>query len=131
MTPVTLGHQPADDHPIFHLALPEHWAAAFHEGTYEMSTRDRTLAEEGFIHCSTHGQLEVTANRFYADLDHLVVLTIDPALVPVVYEAPAPGAAELFPHVYGPLPVAAVAHAASWTRRPRSPWAFDAAPGDA
>ena len=106
------------DEPIFHLALPDDWAAAFEHGEYRMSTRGRTLDEEGFIHASTRGQVEATANRFYGDLDQLVLLTIDPTAVPheIKWEPPAPGLDELFPHIYGPLPIPAVVAATYWLR---------------
>jgi len=114
------------DQPLFHMALPEDWISAFDTGEYLMSTRGVTLAEEGFIHCSTRDQVEATANRFYADLDTLVLLTVDPARVPseIVWEPPAAGVDELFPHIYGPLPVAAVNLAATWIRRPGAPWSL-------
>ena len=117
---------PADE-PIFHLALPDDWAAAFAVGEYTMSTRGITLEQEGFIHCSTRDQIQDTANRFYGDLDQLVVLTIDPLLVPspIVFEPPAPDVAELFPHIYGPLPVAAVNLASPWLRAPGAAWILD------
>lgn len=103
---------------MLHLALPEDWAAAFAAGRYETSTRGRTLAEEGFIHCSRIDQVETVANNFYADVDELVLLTIDTARVdaPIVYEPPAPGIDETFPHLYGALPVEAVVDATFWTR---------------
>ena len=34
--------------------------------------------KEGFIHLSGAHQLEATHRRFYADLDHVVLLTVDP-----------------------------------------------------
>ncbi len=115
------------DEPIFHMAIPDDWAAAFATGEYRMSTRGVTLEQEGFIHCSTREQLQGTANRFYADIDQLVVLTIDPELVnsPIVYEPPAAGLDVLFPHIYGPLPVAAVHLATVWARRPDADWNTD------
>jgi glutathione S-transferase len=115
------------DDPILHLALPDDWAAAFVTGEYRMSTRGVTLEQEGFIHCSTQEQMQDTANRFYSDLDQLVVLTIDPRLVPspIRWEPPAPGADVLFPHIYGPLPVAAVNLATHWRRSPDTPWTLD------
>ena len=75
------------------MAMPDDWAAAFQTGEYTMSTRGRTLEEEGFIHASTHDQIEATANRFYADVDQLVLLTIDQTKVPheIKWEPPAPG----------------------------------------
>jgi glutathione S-transferase len=117
---------PADD-PIFHLALPDDWAAAFGDGEYRMSTRGLTLEQEGFIHCSTHVQMEDTANRFYGDLEQLVVLTIIPRLVPspIVFEPPAPGIDTLFPHVYGPIPISAVVSAETWVRPAGRSWSLD------
>jgi uncharacterized protein (DUF952 family) len=114
------------DEPIFHLALPDDWAAAFADGEYRMSTRGMTLDDVGYIHCSTREQVEATANGFYGDLDQLVVLTIDPALVPspIVHEPPAPGVDALFPHIYGPLPVPAVNQAAMWLRQPGESWSI-------
>ena len=88
---------------LFHVALPGDWEAAQQDGRYTMSTRSRTLAEEGFIHCSYADQLDGTLERFYADLPEVVVLTLDPELLDA--EVKIEGG---FPHVYGPLPIAAV-----------------------
>jgi glutathione S-transferase len=117
---------PATDDPVYHLALPGDWADAFASGEYRMSTRGVTLEQEGFIHCSTREQVEDTANRFYADLDTLMLLTVDPLLVPasIVWEPPAPDVDDLFPHVYGPIPVAAVNRAEPWIRRPDEAWSL-------
>ncbi len=108
---------------IVHLAIPHDWAVARSAGEYTMSTRNVTLADEGFIHCSFDHQTEGVANRFYADVDELVVLRVDPALLDseVVVEPPFPGSLEKFPHVYGPIPVAAVVSATPW-RRTGSGW---------
>ncbi len=111
-----MSTSPEPRQTIFHLAMPDDWAAAFQTGEYEMSTRGRTLKDEGFIHASTREQLEATANRFYADVDQLVVLSIDPDKVPheIKWEPPAPGVDDLFPHIYGPLPIAAVVRNDFW-----------------
>jgi glutathione S-transferase len=110
---------PASDETIFHLAMPDDWADAFLTGEYKMSTRGRTLDEEGFIHASTRDQIEATANRFYADVDQLVLLSIDPSKVPyeIKWEPPAPGVDELFPHIYGPLAIGAVVRNDFWIHR--------------
>jgi uncharacterized protein (DUF952 family) len=115
---VTDRSAPLVDAPLFHAALPDDWAAAFEHGVYTMSTRGKTLAEEGFIHASTRAQVEGVANRFYADVDQLVLLTIDPLKVgaEVKWEPPAPGVDEHFPHIYGPLPIAAVVMTNYWFR---------------
>ncbi len=113
--------------PIFHLALPGDWAAAFATGEYRVSTRGATLDEVGFIHCSTQDQVAPTAQRFYGDLTELVVLTVDTDRVaaPVVAEPPNPASDELFPHIYGPLPVDAIVATRRWFRAPDRPWSLD------
>ena len=71
-----------------------------------------SLAEEGFIHCSTLEQVVATANRIFAGSGELVLLVVDGERLsaPVVWERASDVAAE-FPHVYGPLEVAAVVEA--------------------
>jgi uncharacterized protein (DUF952 family) len=109
---------PEKDHVLFHAAMPEDWVAAFDTGEYTMSTRGRTLADEGFIHASTRMQVEGVANRFYRDVEQLVLLTIDPTKVDaeIKWEPPAPGVDVLFPHIYGPLPIGAVVATNYWFR---------------
>ena len=97
---------------IYHLALADAWRQARQEGVYTHSSRDRSLAEVGFIHASYVHQLAGTHARFFSDAGELVLLCIDPAAlaragVPLRCE-PAPESGELFPHVYGPLPLDAV-----------------------
>ncbi|MEZ0581125.1 DUF952 domain-containing protein [Nocardioides sp. MH1] len=97
---------------IFHLALESDWAAAQKAGDYRISTLGRTLAEEGFIHASRGDQWPGVRDRFYGGVtEQLLLLQIDTDLVgvPIVEEPPVPGATETFPHIYGPLPVTAVA----------------------
>ena len=86
----------------------EDWARFEAAGLSVQSTRDRTLAEEGFIHCSYTDQVEGTLQRFYGDLDDVVVLTLDAdRLDAKVIDEPAEDGT-LFPHVYGPLTIGAV-----------------------
>jgi uncharacterized protein (DUF952 family) len=105
---------------LFHFADRGEWLAAAAAGEYRMSTRGVTLDEQGFIHCSLRDQLHVVA-LCYADVnaDDLVVLVIDSDRVPapVRYEAPKPGAEE-YPHIYGPLPAAAVTRVVPVARDP-------------
>jgi len=104
---------------LYHIADRAAWTAAAAVGEYRVSTRGMTLDEQGFIHCSQRHQLRAVAEQFYADADDLVVLVIDSARVPapIRCEAPAPGAEE-YPHIYGPLPVAAVTTVIPVTRDP-------------
>ena len=64
---------------------------------------------EGFIHCSYLRQVCSVANRRFSGRTNLVLLEIDRGRlsIPVVDEN-LEGGAELFPHVYGRLPMAAV-----------------------
>ena len=98
---------------IFHVAVRSDWEAARRAGSYTVSTRGRSLAEEGFIHASRGDQWQGVRERFYSDVDEpLVLLVIDTDRLrsPVVDEVPE-GATESFPHVYGPLNVEAVVQA--------------------
>ena len=90
-----------------------------------MSTRGRTLADEGFIHASYENQVERVVNAFYADLDELVLLELDRESldVDVVDESPTGDPAdEHFPHIYGPVPTAVVVAARQWRREQGEPW---------
>jgi uncharacterized protein (DUF952 family) len=95
---------------IYHLALVSEWEAAQASGSYTTSTLGVSLEAEGFIHASHEHQWEGVRERFYRGVaEPLVLLVVDTALLasPVVEEVPD-GAAEAFPHVYGPIEVAAV-----------------------
>lgn len=81
------------------------WDVARAAGAYAGSAVD--LADR-FIHLSTADQLHETARRHYAGRGGLVIL--DVALIPLgdaVKWEPSRGG-DLFPHIYGPLPVSAV-----------------------
>ena len=97
---------------LYHLALAPEWRAARSHGVYRRSSRGLSLEDVGFIHASHSHQLEATHQRFYADADDVLLLTIDPRRLATagiaVVEEPAPGSGELFPHIRGPLPLAAV-----------------------
>lgn len=101
---------------IWHLAEPADWEAAQAAGRYERSTRGASLDEVGYVHCSSPEQLPAVVAVVYADVTaDLVVLELDrdrleAAGSPVRDEPASPGdpGSELFPHVYGPVPVSAV-----------------------
>jgi glutathione S-transferase len=121
---------------IYHLALTEEWQAGQRQGSYRRSTRGLSLEQVGFIHASRADQLAATYRRFYGDAGPVTLLTIDPQRLtaPLRYEpAPQGGGdagsvgivmaggkesaeggekgSELFPHIYGPLPLEAVLNA--------------------
>ena len=92
---------------IWHLALAEDWVEAVATGSYRVSTLGRTLAQEGFIHCSRPEQAPGVAARFYADVTApLSILVMDDdgvraAGVEVKYEDAGNG--KRFPHIYGAI----------------------------
>ncbi len=74
--------------------------------------RPESLHNAGFVHLSAPSQVHLPANRLFCGRADLVLLHIDPDRLgsPLRWE---PGVATdpqamLFPHLYGPLPVAAV-----------------------
>ena len=109
---------------ILHIALPDDWEAAKQTGQYRMSTRNVSLDDEGFIHCSHPQQIETVANRFFGDVPELVLLHIEPELLDAeIREEPATDAdSELYPHVYGPIPTSAVVATTWWDRGDDGVW---------
>jgi uncharacterized protein (DUF952 family) len=104
------GDQLAAGEHIFHIATVDDWQAAQEAGDYRVSTLGVSLADEGFIHASRAEQVDGVRSAFYADPGlRLVLLEIDPSRLDVELrlEVP-PGADAAFPHIYGPLPTAAV-----------------------
>jgi len=92
---------------IWHLALAEDWDEAVATGSYRVSTLGRTLAQEGFIHCSRPEQAPGVAARFYADVTApLRILVMDDDGVRasgVEVKDEDAGNGELFPHIYGAI----------------------------
>jgi len=105
---------------LYHLALADDWQQARQLGEYRISTRGQSLEQVGFIHASYAHQLEGTHQRFYADVSDLRLLVIDPTRLAAhgiaVRPEAAPGSGELFPHLYGPLPLDAVCLVERYTR---------------
>ena len=94
--------------PLFHLALKNDWHLAQARGSYVVSTRGLTLEQVGFIHCSWEEQVPLTHERFYSDAGEVLLLRIDPSNLTAPLRADAGPDGDLFPHLYGPLPLNAV-----------------------
>jgi len=90
---------------IFHITSRAAWDSALGAGIYEADS----LATEGFIHCSTAAQYIWVANQRFHGRTDLLLLHIDPTRLrsEVRYEN-LEGGENLFPHVYGAIPIGAV-----------------------
>lgn len=93
---------------LVHLCSSEEWAAA----RTAVELHPASLVQVGFVHLSTPEQVHLPANRLFAHRTDVLLLHLDPARLgsPVLWEPGVVGDPQsmLFPHLYGPLPVAAV-----------------------
>jgi uncharacterized protein (DUF952 family) len=94
---------------IVHICSLEDWQAAQVAGEY----RADSLAAEGFIHCSRPAQVIGVANHYYAGRTDLLLLWIDPSKL-VVELRWEPSEGDIYPHLYGPLNLAAIIQVSSF-----------------
>ena len=93
---------------IYHVATLADWQQAQETGSYTTSTYGRSLADEGFIHAARHDQVPAVRDRIYADVtEPLVVLEVETERLQADVVDEQVGD-EVYPHVYGPIPTAAV-----------------------
>ncbi len=104
---------------LLHITTPATWRVALAAGTYIAPSRFVPGGEE-FIHLSTPAQVHQPANLLYRGRDDLLLLVLDEARLDgeVVFEPGAHGEAELFPHLYGTIPTAAVTSVIPWPPGP-------------
>ncbi|PYS99450.1 MAG: DUF952 domain-containing protein [Acidobacteria bacterium] len=89
---------------IYHVVLPAVWELSKTKPSYQSDS----LATEGFIHCSYQSQLEGVLERYYSDVDRVLILTIDTdKLRSKLVKEPSTND-ELYPHIYGRINVNAV-----------------------
>jgi uncharacterized protein (DUF952 family) len=100
---------------IYHITPKNCWHTAQEDGVYQADS----LSTEGFIHCSTAGQVLRTANRFFKGQQGLFLLCINDRQVEarLRYEN-LEGGSDLFPHIYGPLNLSAVTQALVFEPQP-------------
>ena len=90
---------------ILHIANAEAWREAKQQGCYKPAS----FAREGFIHCSQPEQVIQVANSLFRGRADLVLLVINTsAVVAEIRYENLEGGQQLFPHIYGTLPLAAV-----------------------
>ena len=90
---------------IYHIVLPEMWETVKNNSTYSADS----LETEGFIHCSYDHQLDDVIERYYLSAPKLVILKLDVnKLTSKLVSEPSTGG-EVYPHIYGPINLDAVA----------------------
>ncbi|WFE49232.1 DUF952 domain-containing protein [Micromonospora sp. WMMD1155] len=90
---------------IYKLLSSTEWDDALAAGAFTGSAVDR---QDGFIHLSGGDQVVETARRHFAGVTGLTLLSVaEDRLGDTLRWEPSRGG-DLFPHLYGPLPVAAV-----------------------
>ena len=81
------------------------WREAERAGVFAGAPVDHA---DGFIHFSTAAQVAETAARHFAGKEDLLLLAVDAAVLgPALRYEPSRGG-QLFPHLYGTLPLTAV-----------------------
>lgn len=94
---------------IFKLSSRSQWLEAEASGRFTGAPVD---LKDGYIHFSTGAQVRETAARHFAEETALIVAAVDPEkLGPALKWEPSRGG-DLFPHLYGELPMEAVVYVA-------------------
>ena len=90
---------------IYKICTQNEWRHFGAAGEFAGSPDD---LRDGFIHLSGPDQVARTAAKFFTGRTDLILLAIDPARLgnSLRWEPSASGT--IYPHVYGPLPMAAV-----------------------
>jgi uncharacterized protein (DUF952 family) len=101
-TPMTTTPHPTTAYKILTAAQ---WAQFQADGVFHGAPVD---LDDGYIHLSAADQLQGTLHKHFAGQSGLVIAEVDLAALgdAVKWEVSRGGA--LFPHVYGPLPMAAL-----------------------
>jgi uncharacterized protein (DUF952 family) len=88
---------------IFKIAPEVLWREALEQGRFTGSPVD---VADGFIHFSTPAQVRETAAKHFAGVDELVLVAVATDGLDLRWEPSRGG--DLFPHLYGALPLSAV-----------------------
>lgn len=89
---------------IYRITESPIWAEAQRQGWFASPD----LSAEGFIHFSERHQVAGVAQRYYSGKTGLLLLAVDDTRLPstaVLKRENTRGGSELFPHVYGTVPL--------------------------
>ena len=95
---------------IYKISETALWREAERSGVFHGAPVD---GRDGFIHFSTAGQVRETAARHFAGTGDLMLLAVDADALDAALKWEASRGGDLFPHLYGALPLAAVLWARS------------------
>ena len=90
---------------VYHVCRRTDWEIAKETGSYEGSADD---LRDGFIHFSTGAQVEESVQKHRAGQLGLILLTVDPDKLSNNLRWEESRGGQLFPHLYGALPLEAV-----------------------
>ncbi|KIL96842.1 hypothetical protein CCC_01708 [Paramagnetospirillum magnetotacticum MS-1] len=108
---------------IYHVCRRSEWQYAQTTGVYGGSSQDEA---DGFIHFSGPTQVKASVAKHRAGQDGLVIIAVaTPSLGPALKWEVSRGG-QLFPHLYGPLPLSAVIWAADLPLGPDGSHVFPA-----
>jgi uncharacterized protein (DUF952 family) len=93
------------DDLVFKIVPEELWRQAEAAGRFEGAPVDHA---DGFIHFSSAAQAPETAARHFAGAAGLLLVAVDGAALGPALRWEVSRGNSLFPHLYGPLPLAAV-----------------------
>lgn len=91
---------------IVYKIVPESlWHEARRNGVFHGAPID---IRDGFIHFSTGGQMRETARLHFSGIGGLLLVAVDAAALGEALRFEPSRGGDLFPHLHGPLPLAAV-----------------------
>jgi uncharacterized protein (DUF952 family) len=90
---------------IYKICDAESWQTAERKGLYRGAPIDQS---DGFIHFSTGAQAAETAARHFAGVSGLNLVAVDAGKLGAALKWEPSRGGELFPHLYGALPLSAV-----------------------
>jgi uncharacterized protein (DUF952 family) len=90
---------------IYKICPASLWRQAERDGRFVGAPVDHN---DGFIHFSTAAQVAETAAKHFAGAADLVLVAIDAGLLDAALKWEPSRGGDLFPHLYGALPVSAV-----------------------
>jgi uncharacterized protein (DUF952 family) len=100
---------------VYHFADPLAWKHAQNSGIYAPDG----LSSEGFIHAATREQIEGVVDRHLRGHGPRIRLTLDClALSDILQWEWSNASGDLYPHVFGPIPLAAVVESAPFDPDP-------------